>query len=223
MTKTVIVSVVIIFFYVSPTAAQVFDDWEARPNISLKYKINKRWAIAATYYLYMDRNMSHYDKSVIAADLSFKVSSWMKAGIDYRHGIEKDGHYHDIRYAVTFDHNSPSKRWKIAYRPMVQQEFSSLRKEHLAEHPVKYYLRNRITVSFDVTSKTEIYLFTENYLKSTQGDLYFHRQKSALGAEYEINGRNKIGVRFEVINKKNGKTYARPNISYTYTLGSRKK
>lgn len=204
--------------YTSQTKAQMFDDWEARPNISLKYKFNKKWSVTGTYYFYLDKNMSQYDKSVIAGEVDYKVNSWLKAGIDYRYGISEKKRYHDLRYSVTFDYN-PSKKWKIEYRPMVQQKFTSLQKSHLALKPIKYYIRNRLTASYDVSSAIKVFVFTENYLRPKQGDINFHRQKSALGAEFEIGNRSEIGTRFEVINKKSGKMYARPNLNFTYTLG----
>lgn len=209
--------------YAAQTQAQVFDDWAARPNVSLKYKFNKNLSVAGTYYLYMDKNMSAYDKSVIGGEIGYKINSWLKAGIDYRFGTNAKKQYHDVRYAVTFDYNSPSKKWNIAYRPMLQQEFTSLSKDHLAEQPIEYHLRNRITVSYDISRVVEIYVFTENYQQIEEGNLSFHRQKSAIGADFEINKRNKIGTRFEVLNKKSGKMIARPNLSYTYTLGYIKK
>lgn len=204
------------------TKAQVFDDWEARPNVSLKYKFNKKLSIAGTYFLYLDKNMSQYDKSVIGGDISYKINSWLKAGIDYRYGIKPQEHYHDIRYSFTFDHHL-SQKWKIAYRPMLQQEFISLREEHLAINPIEYYLRNRLTLSYAVSNAVELYVFTENYLRADHGDYTYHRQKSALGAEFGVSSRSKVGVRFEVLNKRNGKMIARPNLSYTYTLGYVKK
>lgn len=222
ITNKSILILLLLLVYTLQTRAQVFDEWAARPNISLKYKFNKDWAIAGTYYHYLEDNMSHYDKSVISIDIGYKINSWLKAGIDYRFGINSKEHYHDIRYSVTFDYE-PSAKWKLEYRPMLQQEFTSLKKEKLATEPVKYYWRNRLTVSYDITGNLELYVFTENYLKPDKGDLFFFRQKSALGADFDINERNKIGTRFEIINKKNGKNIARPNLSYTYTFGYLKK
>lgn len=208
--------------FTTQTRAQILDDWEARPNISLKYKLDKNWSIAGTYYMYLDKNMRQYDKSVIGGEINYKINSWMKAGFDYRYGMKKQKHYHDLRYSLTFKYK-PSKKWGIAYRPMLQQEFVSLNNTHLAAHPIEYYLRNRFTLSYNVTRKTELYVFTENYLKPEQGDMVFYRQKSAIGADFEINKRNQIGTRLEIINKRNGKNIARPNLSYTYTLGHVKK
>lgn len=214
-------SIVILIFsliYALQVHAQVIDEWEARPNVSLKYKFNKAWSVTGTYYLYLEENFSRYNKSVIGADVGYKINSWLKASIDYRYGIDSKENYHDIRYSVTFDFNSPSKKWKFEYRPMLQQEFVSLKKDHFDENPVEYFLRNRVTVNYFPAKNIELYLFTENYVQPVEGDIFFHRQKNALGGEYKLNARNKIGARFEYINKKSGKNVARPNLSYTYTL-----
>ncbi len=219
--KTLFLFLLVLFIGMQ-TQAQVFDDWEARPNVSLKHKFNKKLSIAGTYYLYLDKNMSKYDKSVIGTEVGYKVNSWMKAGIDHRYGMEPKGNYHDIRYSITFDYN-PARRWKIAYRPTLQQEFISLKKEHLSINPIEYFLRNRLTLSYEISNDVDLYVFTENYLSVDHGDYSFHRQKSALGADFGISQRSEIGTRFEVLNKSNGKMIARPNLSYTYTLGDVKK
>lgn len=220
--KKTMLLLIISVVYAPQSQAQVFDDWEARPNISLKYKVNKKWSVAGTYYLYLDKNMSKYNKSVIAGEVDYKVNSWMKAGIDYRYGMNHKDNYHDIRYSLTFSYD-PSKKWEIAYRPTLQQEFVSLDETKLAIHPIEYYFRNRLSLSYDVSKKTELYIFTENYQSLNQAELAFNKQKSALGADFEINKRNSIGARMEVINKRKGKMIARPNLSYTYTLGNVKK
>lgn len=210
------------FVMVAQAGAQVIDEWAARPNVSLKYKFNKSLSIAGTYYLYIDDNITKYDKSVIGFEVGYKINSWLKAGIDYRFGIEPQDHYHDIRYSVTLDHDL-SKRINLAFRPMLQQEFASLEKEHLELHPVEYYLRNRLTLNYEISENFDLYIFTENYLETGKNNLSFYRQKSAIGADYKINERNKIGARMEIINKNSGKNVARPNISYSYTLGYVKK
>ncbi|MBS1927268.1 MAG: DUF2490 domain-containing protein [Bacteroidetes bacterium] len=213
--------IICLFLITNQTIAQVFDEWDARPNVSLKYKFNKRLSVSGTYYLYLEENFRQYNKSVLATEIEYKFAPWLKAGIDYRFGIDQKDNYHDIRYSATFSYKASSK-WKFSYRPMLQQEFISLKKEHLQADPIEYYLRNRVTVSFKISNNWEVYAFTENYLRAGSGDLRFYRQKTATGAEVEATERSKFGARFEVIHKKNGKVVARPNISYTLTLGYRK-
>lgn len=211
-----------ILFTATQTQAQVFDEWKGRPNISIKYKFNKNLHIGGTYYLYLDQNVSRFDKSVIAGEIGYKITKWMKAGFDYRYGSGHGEHYNDLRYSLTFDANL-SQKWKIKYRPMLQQEFISLDKAILKTNPVEYFLRNRITLSYEPSDKVELYVFTENYIEPTEGEMLFHRQKSALGAEFAVSRRSAIGARFEVINTKKGKIIARPNLSYAYTFGYVKK
>lgn len=215
--KSLIIFTISIFFAIY-TSAQVFDDWIARPYISLKYKISKDWAVSETYYLYLDNNMSKYDKSVFSTEVNYKINSWMKAGIDYRFGTNSTEHYHDLRYALYFDMKL-SNKWMLQYQPTLQQVFTSLDKEYLALHPVQYFVRNRITATYGLSKVVDLFVFTENYLQPVDGDVFFSQQKSALGADFKIKEHSKIGARFEVLNKTNSKMYARPNLSYTYTFG----
>lgn len=202
--------------------AQVFDDWEARPSISLAYKANKNLSIAGAYYVYMNQNMSQYKKSVIAGEVGYKIAPWLKAGLEYRRGMSNKSSYHEMRYALTFSQDI-GKKWELKYRPMLIMEFTSLDKEVLDVNPIEYYLTNRFTLGYDLTKKTELYIFTENYQQVEQGAFGFYRQKSALGAEFKIGNRSKFDTRFDVINKRNGKNEARVVFNYTYTLGYVKK
>ena len=202
--------------------AQMFDDWEARPSMSLEYKPGKNLSFAGTYYLYMNQNMSRYKKSVVAGEVGYKFNSWMKAGVEYRRGMSEQKNYHEMRYALTFSHDL-FNRFEIKYRPMLITEFASLNKEDLANNPVEYYLSNRLTLGYDLTKTIELYLFSENYQQIEQGSFDFYRQKSALGAEFKLGSRSKLNTRFDVINKRKGKNEARIVLSCTYTLGYVKK
>ncbi len=200
------------------SSAQGLDDWEARPSVSLEYRFNKQLSLTGTYYLYIDKNITEIDKSVMAGEIGYKINSWLKAGFEYRYGLKNGSGSHDLRYSLTFD-TKLSDKWKIKYRPMLQQEFVSLNKAELAISPVEYYLTNRLTAIYELAKAWDVYLFTENYVQLGQGDINFYRQKSALGLDYEIDDRNEVGTRFDIINKSSGKNIARINLSYKLTLG----
>lgn len=221
LNKTIIISVLCLISALQ-IRAQMFDDWEARSGISLEYKPNKNLSFAGTYYLYMNKNISRYKKSVMAGEVGYKFSSWMKAGVEYRRGISELKNYNEMRYALTFSHDL-LKRLEIKYRPMLITEFTSLNKEELTNNPVEYYLTNRVTLGYDLTEKVELYLFSENYQQIEQGSFAFYRQKSALGAEFKLGNRSKLNTRFDVINKRKGKNEARIVLGYTFTLGYVKK
>lgn len=200
------------------TSAQTFDDWEARPNVTVKYKANKNLSLAGTYFLYIDKNMTEIDKSVMAGEIGYKINSWVKAGFEYRYALKNGEGSHELRYSFTFDKNI-AERWKIKYRPMLQQEFESSKKTEKENNPAEYFLSNRLTVDYDISNSFTLYLFTENYVQLEKGNIHFHKQKSAVGLDYEINERNQVGTRFDVINKSSGKNVARVSLNYTITLG----
>lgn len=202
--------------------AQFFNDWEARPHLTAEYRVNKQLSVAGTYYMYIDKNISTYDKSVLAGEVNYKFAKWFKAGFEHRYGITPKDNYHELRYSLTFSHKL-SHKWKIKYRPMWQQEFSSLNKEKLAKQPMEHFLRNRITLGYNLTNMVELFVSTENYQEIEHGNWNFHRQKSAMGIKLDINPQNSIGTTMYLINTKKGKNIGRLDIGYTYTFGYHKK
>lgn len=212
------IMVLLLIMLATHVQAQVIDDLDARTSSTLKYKIDKKWSVAGTYFIYVDHNISEYDKSELGIELEYKANSWLELGIDYRYSLKSKGNAHDIRYSATFDY-PPSTKWKITYRTQFQQEFISLKEEMLKKNPMEHNLRNKLTVSYGLTKNVELYLFTENYLQLLNSDLLFNCQKSGMGAEFEIKERNKIETRFEIKNKRSKKNDARIILGYTYTFG----
>lgn len=209
-------------FFVLKSNAQFFNDWEARPHISAEYRFNKRLSLEGTYYMYIDKNISAYDKSVIAGEVGYKLTKWLKAGLEYRYGIAPKKNYNEMRYSLTFDHKL-GDRWKVKYRPMFQQDFVSLEKEELKMNPMEYFIRNRLTLSYDLSDKFELFVFSENYQQIDHGNWNFHKQKSAGGVKFAINQQNSVGMALYVINKKSGKNTGRLDFGYTYSFGYKKK
>lgn len=200
--------------------AQFIDDWEARPHITVEYKFNKNLVVAGTYYMYLDKNISTYDKSSVAGELGYKVTKWLKAGFEYRHEIKNKMNNNELRYSLTLDHKL-LPRFKIKYRPMWQQEFVSLGK--LSVYPMENFMRNRVTLEYKLTDRVDLFLFTENYQRINQGEWSFHKQKSAAGAKLDVNDRNELSASLYMINNSKGKNVARVDIGYTISLGYSKK
>lgn len=216
-----IAALVLLLLVATPGKAQVFADWTARPSLSLKYKIDKDWSVAGTYYMYLDHNIGEYNKSVIGLEAGYDINSWLEASIDYRYELKNGEHAHNLRYSATLELDL-SKTWKLEYRPLIEQEFKSLKRSYLADHSIKYYWRNRLTLSYEIAKDLELYTFTENYLRVKESDFLFDAQRSALGVEYDLNAQHEIESRFEVKNKKSGKNEARIVLGYTYTFGYQK-
>ncbi len=197
--------------------AQIVDEWEARPSLSLKHE-HKDWSFTGTYYAYIDEHLKEYDKSELGAEIEYKINSWLDLGIDYRYGLEENEKpAHDIRLYASFDYDF-SDRWELEYRLMGQQEFSSLKEDYLEENPVEYAVRNKITIAYKLSKAWELSLYTENYVQPIHSMLLFHRQKTGIGLEYEFAKRHEIGLEIELRNKRSGKNEGRINIGYTYSL-----
>lgn len=216
-TKNLILIFVVTLFGAVQLQAQVIDEWEARPSLSLKYEHND-WSFTGTYYMYVDEDIKEYDKSELGAEIEYKINSWLDLGMEYRYGLEENEKpSHDIRLYASFDYDF-SNRWELEYRLMGQQEFSSLKDSYLEEHPVEYTLRNKLSITYKLSKAWDLSLYTENYVQPINSDLLFHRQKTGVGAEYDFNKQNEIGLEVEIRNKRSGKNEGRINLGYTYTF-----
>lgn len=208
---------VALLFMAMITHAQIFNDWEARPSFTVEYGFTKKLSVGGTYYGYLDKNFTRYDKSVLAGEVGYKINSWLKAGFEYRYGFDSPADNHDLRYLLTFSHSFPNGL-KIKFRPSLLHEPGTLSKKQQKELPDEYYLRNRLTVGYKIRKKMEVFAFTENYQEMSDG-LSFYRQKSAIGASVGISKISALEIRFNVINKKKGKMNARVDVNYAISLG----
>lgn len=196
-------------FGLSQMQAQTFDDWEARPSLSLKYKLDNRFGFKGTYYHYLENDISAYEKSVVGLKIDYKVNSFIRPRLDIRYGFGEKRTYFDLRYSVRF-RQKLGERFQLAYTPKLQHVMKE------GKSP-DYYLRNVLELSYKVSKPLSLFVFTENYQEIDAG-LQFDQQKSGLGFQYKINKRNDFELAFEVKNKSNHKDLARITFNYTYTI-----
>lgn len=199
-----------VFFLSFSAKAQTIDDWEARPSISLQYKIDKKWDVKGTYYSYFDEDISNYHKSVFKLRAGYKFDKMFKAQIGAKHGIKHyKGNYQELRAAGRFKYKL-SKKWQLRYRLMYAQRLGG----DVAEH----FMRNRVKFRYKFNKKVNVYAMTENYQQIYHG-FKFHRQKTALGARFTIHKRHKIDPRIYLINwRKKHRQRARIGLNYTYII-----
>lgn len=194
--------------------AQSIEAWEARPSVSLNYNIDDKWSVKGTYYLYLYDDFSDYGKSVLGAKASYKINNWLKASLDYRYGMMPGRvDYHDFRYSLDFKHKI-AQQWVLTYRPTFQQELSQ-------GYAPENYLRNKLTLGYDISSRVNLFLFTENYLALHNGG-DFYREKTGLGTSVEPWKHSEFELEVILINNRR-----EPNeplnegqikLSYTYTF-----
>ncbi len=212
------IAVLLCWIFATNATAQGFDDVELRQHVTLSYRINKNLGIAGKYFLQTDKGITHFNESTLGLEVDYKINKWLKAGIEYRFGTNQYEDANIIRYYLGFDY-AINKKWKIKYRPLLQQEFGYLNSEYLAHHPTKYTLRNMLMVQYDLTKKITLYAYTENYTRFKSGDAYFFREKTGVGASYQIKKRHEIELEVDWIKKHNRDNIARIDIGYTFEIG----
>ena len=188
--------------------AQLFDDWQARPSISLKNDLNNKWSISGTYYQYFDNNISDFDKAVFGGKVNYKFNDWLKAGANYRWGVEKHDNYHDLRYSLLFEPELNLGKWQFGYQTMFQQKLADGQKPG-------NYLRNLLQVDYQLSPVVRLFALTENYLSIYHGAKH-DTQKYALGTEFEITERSSVEFQFTVKERHRHKRYVRLELSYSY-------
>ncbi len=208
----------------SYTAVQAQDnDMELRQQIALKYNINKKWRITAKYFLQSFDNALRFDKAVPAGEINYKPYSWLKAEVEYRFETNYRKDNSEIRYALTFDYDF-NKKWKIKYRPMLQQQFEYLNREYLVANPVEYTFRNTLELDYQYNKKTDLYLFTEFYLDRDEGILRYPTQKSGGGISYVYKKRNEFNLEANwIYDREDALHTLRICVGYSYVLGYVKK
>lgn len=196
------------------------NDLELRQQLALKYNIDKRWSVAVKYFLQTNDNMIGFDKSVPGAEIKYKPLSWLKAEVEYRFETNYRKDQHEFRYSLTFDRDIINKKWKVKYRPMLQQQFEYLQQEYLAANPVEYAVRNMLELDYTYNKRTELYAFTEFYTDYDRGAWYHATQKSGAGINYERKKRHDFNLEANWFYDREDDQHAlRISVGYSYTLG----
>lgn len=203
----------LVLFFIFPfhfIQGKTIDNWQARPSLSVKYKLNNKWSVTGTYYQYFDNNVSKFDKSVFGAKVGYKLSDQVSVGGDYRWTISSNNNYHDLRYSLLYTPDLNLDKWSLAYQIMLQQKLTNgLRPDH--------YLRNLFQVEYQISSRFSLFALTENYLDLYHG-IEHNTQKYALGGDIAITSRSKISLQLTIKDRHKQIVYARPEISYSYSF-----
>lgn len=203
--------IILFFLFFAEAKAQLLDNWQARPSLSLEHQFNKKWSLEGTYYQYFDNNISSFDKSVFGVKANYQLNSWLQAGANYRLGLEKHSNYHDFRYSLAFKPDFNLEKWEFVYQPMFQQKLAN-------EQKPENFLRNQLKAEYKLSKKFSLFVLTENYLQLNHG-VKNHTQKYAFGSEFELSERSDLEFQFTVKDRIGEKKYARLELNYIYQIG----
>jgi len=191
--------------------AQVFDDWEARPGISVEHEFGNGIEIEGKFrhYLFDDSNSYNRTRLGVKVDYDYTLAPWLEPGIDYRYKYNGGRGSHSIRYSVKTYQNL-GNNIEMEYSLRLQQRLES-------DQNPEYTLRNKVELSYPLIGPLSIFVFAENYQMIKAG-FGFDAQKSGLGTEFEFDNANELGLKFDVKNKSDHQDIGRFSINYTYTI-----
>lgn len=202
---------VLVLLSIGQLQAQHFSDWELRPGIAVEHEFDNGIEARVRYRHCFDGNMSHYKESAFDLKVDYKINlnSWLQPSIDYRYKFDGKEGYHDIRYAAEF---APKlgDRLELEYAPKLQQIITS------GEDP-EFYIRNKIEMTYSLSTLWSVFLFSENY-QSIENGVQFDAQKNGLGAECEISTTNAMELKIDIKNNSDHEQIGRLTLSYTHKI-----
>lgn len=206
-----LVILVLIFSNIEIFGQQV-DDWEVRPTLFVKHKMENGLSFELKYEHRLDQNFTHYKKSEIGFKPEYKIafpsSFLLKPGLDYRFSLGNKNLGHDLRYFVNLGY-SINDEFTLIYKPTFQQligrDISNIN-----------FLRNYFEAVYD-WNDWSFFVFAENYQQLKNG-LSFESQKYGLRSQYEINSRNAIEVKLDVKHNVDNKNIVRLMLGYIYII-----
>jgi hypothetical protein len=133
--------------------------------------------------------------------LNWKTCNWLKTSLSYRwiNKYSPEGLF-SYRHRLSLDLVLRKKAGDFAfsYRHRLQAEVRDLGRR-LNGHLPEWYSRNRFEIKYDAANRLQPYAFVElryqlRNPRRQESDGYWHRNRYALGVQYEIDKRSNLGL-----------------------------
>ena len=177
-------------------------------NLNLDLELNNR----------LEDNLNQRDESFLDLGIHYYIND-LKLSILYRFSNEnkkRDNYIYSNRFSYQLSYKYELQRFRIdlrsRYQSYYEQWFSS-ENGMIAEN----YFRNRIKLRYDISgSPIEPLISFESFIGTDQDNAnQFLKQRISLGANYNINKKNTIGIVFHIQNEKN---VSNPTDNYILSL-----
>jgi hypothetical protein len=184
-----------------PVSAQEEQDAVMWSTFNLEKKLSRKFSVQLTEEFRLRDNMRRLNLFYTDVSLNWKTADWLKVSLSYR-WIDKylqEG-YFSYRHRLSLDLVF-RRKWKdfiVSYRHRLQAEVRDLNRSadgHLPE----WYSRNRFEVKYDAGSSLQPYASLElRYQirdpRMQESDGYWHRNRYAIGIQYELNKFSNLGL-----------------------------
>lgn len=171
-------------------------------TLNLSYKINKHFSFYISEELRIKENVSRLNLLYTEIGITYRPKKWLRITPFYRH-IDKymaDG-YFSFRNRLALDillRKKLYKKWLFSYRQRWQTEFRDFLTSEYGVIP-EFYLRNKFELKYEFNDKWSTYgayeiRFQIYNLRMMESNYYFHRNRFAVGLNYDLNKHFSIGV-----------------------------
>lgn len=203
--------ILVLCFIPFVSKAQFFNDVQSRTGVSLEYHLNKKLRFEGRYYLYLNKDITSYQRSAFFVRTKYKLKQWLTTGFEYRYGLKKDANFHELRFFFTFTPDLNFGKWGINFTPLVQQRHES--------HPSPvFYLRNLAEVRYNVSDRFYVFVLTENYL-DISNKFSFDTQDTKIGSATKVGKSGSLTSQVSMKNKRENMNFLRFELTYKFILG----
>jgi hypothetical protein len=184
-----------------PALAQEEEDAVLWTTINLEKKLNRRFSVQLTEEFRLRDNMGRLNLFYTDLALNWKTCNWLKTSLSYRwiNKYSPEGFFSN-RHRLSLDliFRKKAGDFAFSYRHRLQAEVRDLGRSINGNLP-EWYSRNRFEIKYDAANRLQPYAFVElryqlRNPRRQESDGYWHRNRYALGVQYEIDKRSNLGL-----------------------------
>jgi len=197
-----IASLFIIFInLLSNTYSQV-NDAGLWLSLNIEKKINKKWSLGISQEFRYNENITELGTILTEIGVNYRINKTIRVSGNYRFANKLliDNTYNQ-RHRFFADINLRKKvnSFQFSYRARIQNQFKDLRSRS-DEAVFMYYLRNKISASYNFNKKWNTFFSIENYTPLNVENYFTDNVRYSIGTEYSINKFNSLEL-FYLIQK----------------------
>lgn len=191
---------IVIYFLilrVSGIKAQVEyeDDVSLWLEVHVEKKVNDKLDIYVDHKSRISNNISQYSLGYLDLGISYGVIKWIKIQAEYGYGKSlKKGYYYSNRHRVNLAllFRKKAGKWIGMYRSLLQVRMNDFYTSEGGTFPV-YYLRNKLTLKYELNKRFTAYIAEELYLPFNQTrNKGLSRSRSTFGLQLNISKKSGI-------------------------------
>lgn len=149
----------------SLSAQKHYNDAQLRTNLSLTWKMNKRWSLHFDQQDRFQKNMSTFTRASFDFGVAYRITKNIRLKADYVYiqRLSNRGYWRQRNwYYLAAVFKGETGRWKFFYRQMVQARFGNTNSENSGL--MRLYDRNKFTIRHETTKRISLWAAEELYI-----------------------------------------------------------